>query len=67
MFQLRNEKAELAHALQQEQESLVNKLLRRISKLEAETVQKQAVGLIKQIVVGLFIIVYMKRMNKCIM
>lgn len=40
-FQLRSEKAELAASLQQEQESLVNRLLRRIRKLEAETATKQ--------------------------
>ncbi len=43
LVQLRNEKAELAHTLQQEQESLVNKLMRRIQKLESETNTKQAV------------------------
>jgi coiled-coil domain-containing protein 6 len=38
---LRNEKVELAESLQQEQECLVNKLMHRIQKLEAETAAKQ--------------------------
>ncbi len=43
LFQLRNEKAQLTTTLQQEQESLVNKLMRKIRKLEAETGAKQNV------------------------
>ena len=41
IFQLRNEKAQLEHTLEQEQECLVNKLMRRIEKLESETTAKQ--------------------------
>ena len=40
-FQLRQEKAQLEHTLEQEQECLVNKLMRRIEKLESETTAKQ--------------------------
>lgn len=38
---MRQEKAELAATIQQEQESLVSKLMRKIKKLEAETQGKQ--------------------------
>jgi coiled-coil domain-containing protein 6 len=38
---LRQEKVQLEHTLEQEQECLVNKLMRRIEKLEAETTAKQ--------------------------
>ena len=41
-FQLRNEKVELEQTLEQEQEALVNKLMRKIDKLENETKQKQS-------------------------
>ena len=40
-FQLRNEKVELEQTLEQEQEALVNKLMRKIEKLETETQSKQ--------------------------
>ena len=40
-FQLRQEKVQLEHTLEQEQECLVNKLMRRIEKLETETTSKQ--------------------------
>ena len=40
-FQLRQEKVQLEHTLEQEQECLVNKLMRRIEKLESETTAKQ--------------------------
>jgi len=36
LFKLRREKVELENALEQEQESLVNKLWKRMDKLEAE-------------------------------
>ena len=36
MLQLRREKVELENALEQEQESLVNRLWRKMEKLEAE-------------------------------
>merc|ERR1712038_2009492 len=39
--QLRQEKVQLEHTLEQEQECLVNKLMRRIEKLETETTSKQ--------------------------
>lgn len=42
MFQLRNEKVELEQTLEQEQEALVNKLMRKIEKLETETQSKQS-------------------------
>ena len=41
VFQLRQEKVQLEHTLEQEQECLVNKLMRRIEKLETETTSKQ--------------------------
>ncbi len=40
-LQLRAEKCKLEQTLEQEQECLVNKLMRKIEKLEAETVAKQ--------------------------
>ena len=40
-LQLRQEKVQLEHTLEQEQECLVNKLMRRIEKLESETTAKQ--------------------------
>ena len=40
--QLRQEKVHLEHTLEQEQECLVNKLMRRIEKLETETSAKQS-------------------------
>jgi coiled-coil domain-containing protein 6 len=40
-FQLRQEKCKLEQTLEQEQECLVNKLMRKIEKLEAETLAKQ--------------------------
>lgn len=40
-FQLRQEKVELEQTLEQEQECLVNKLMRKIEKLETETAAKQ--------------------------
>lgn len=42
VFQLRQEKVQLEHTLEQEQECLVNKLMRRIEKLETETETKQS-------------------------
>ena len=39
--QLRNEKVQLEQTLEQEQEHMVNKLMRKIEKLEAETSAKQ--------------------------
>ena len=36
LFQLRREKVELENALEQEQESLVNRLWKRMDKLETE-------------------------------
>lgn len=39
--QLRQEKCKLEQTLEQEQECLVNKLMRKIEKLEAETLAKQ--------------------------
>lgn len=44
--QLKSEKAQLANTIQQEQESLVNKLMKRIQKLESETQGKQSVSLL---------------------
>lgn len=41
VFQLRQEKCRLEQTLEQEQECLVNKLMRKIEKLEAETLAKQ--------------------------
>lgn len=41
-FQLRQEKVQLEQTLEQEQEALVNKLMRKIEKLEAETHGKQS-------------------------
>ena len=41
VFQLRAEKCKLEQTLEQEQECLVNKLMRKIEKLEAETEAKQ--------------------------
>ena len=41
-FQLRAEKCKLEQTLEQEQECLVNKLMRKIEKLEAETEAKQS-------------------------
>lgn len=41
IFQLRQEKCRLEQTLEQEQECLVNKLMRKIEKLEAETLAKQ--------------------------
>ena len=38
---MRQEKVQLEHTLEQEQECLVNKLMRRIEKLESETTAKQ--------------------------
>ena len=38
---MRNEKVELEQTLEQEQEAQVNKLLKRIDKLESEIVHKQ--------------------------
>jgi hypothetical protein len=40
--QLRQEKCKLEQTLEQEQECLVNKLMRKIEKLEAETLAKQS-------------------------
>jgi len=40
--QLRQEKCELEETLEKEQEYQVNKLMRRIEKLQAEVVSKQA-------------------------
>lgn len=40
-LQLRQEKCRLEQTLEQEQECLVNKLMRKIEKLEAETLAKQ--------------------------
>jgi len=40
--QLRQEKCELEETLEKEQECQVNKLMRRIEKLQAEVVSKQA-------------------------
>lgn len=40
-FQLRNEKVELEQTLEKEQEYQVNKLMRKIEKLERETSTKQ--------------------------
>lgn len=40
-LQLRQEKVELEQTLEQEQECLVNKLMRKIEKLETETAAKQ--------------------------
>ena len=40
--QLRNEKVQLEQTLEQEQEHMVNKLMRKIEKLEAETNAKQS-------------------------
>ena len=42
VFQLRQEKCELEETLEKEQEYQVNKLMRRIEKLQAEVVSKQA-------------------------
>lgn len=42
MNQLRQEKCKLEQTLEQEQECLVNKLMRKIEKLEAETLAKQS-------------------------
>ena len=42
MNQLRQEKCRLEQTLEQEQECLVNKLMRKIEKLEAETLAKQS-------------------------
>ena len=42
-FQLRQEKVTLEQTLEREQEFQVNKLIRRIERLEAETVAKQQV------------------------
>ncbi len=39
--QLRQEKVQLEQTLEQEQECLVNKLMRKIEKLETETLSKQ--------------------------
>ena len=41
LLQLRQEKVELEQTLEQEQECLVNKLMRKIEKLETETAAKQ--------------------------
>ncbi len=41
-LKLRQEKVQLEHTLEQEQECLVNKLMRRIDKLETETNTKQS-------------------------
>ena len=41
-FQLRQEKVELEETLEKEQEYQVNKLMRKIEKLERDTVNKQA-------------------------
>lgn len=41
LLQLRQEKCRLEQTLEQEQECLVNKLMRKIEKLEAETLAKQ--------------------------
>lgn len=41
-LQLRQEKCRLEQTLEQEQECLVNKLMRKIEKLEAETLAKQS-------------------------
>ena len=43
LFQLRQEKVTLEQTLEREQEFQVNKLIRRIERLEAETVSKQQV------------------------
>lgn len=43
IFQLRQEKVTLEQTLEREQEFQVNKLIRRIERLEAETVAKQQV------------------------
>jgi coiled-coil domain-containing protein 6 len=42
LLQLRQEKCRLEQTLEQEQECLVNKLMRKIEKLEAETLAKQS-------------------------
>ena len=42
IFQLRQEKVELEQTLEKEQEYQVNKLMRKIEKLEADTISKQA-------------------------
>lgn len=42
ILQLRQEKCKLEQTLEQEQECLVNKLMRKIEKLEAETLAKQS-------------------------
>ena len=41
MFQLQQEKVQLEKTLEREQEYQVNKLMRKIDKLEAETKSKQ--------------------------
>lgn len=43
LFQLRQEKCELEETLEKEQEYQVNKLMRKIEKLEAETLSKQTI------------------------
>ncbi len=41
LFQLQHEKAELEQHLEQEQEFQVNKLMKKIKKLENDTISKQ--------------------------
>lgn len=41
VFQLRQEKIELEETLEKEQEAQINKLMRKIEKLEADTYSKQ--------------------------
>lgn len=41
-LQLRQEKVQLEQSLEQEQEALVNKLMRKIERLEAQTLAKQS-------------------------
>ena len=41
IFQLRQEKVELEQTLEKEQEYQVNKLMRKIERLEADTLSKQ--------------------------
>lgn len=56
LFQLRQEKVELEQTLEKEQEYQVNKLMRKIEKLERETLTKQST--LEQVNTALLCVIY---------
>ena len=65
VFKLKQEKLQLESNLAKEQESQVNKLLRRIEKLEADTNRKQS-SLEQVCGMSVYVLEYISIMSSCV-